>query len=39
MKQPEYSEGPEALKNFEEGMKAGGPSFRVLCERVGIPRH
>jgi hypothetical protein len=22
MKQPEYTEGPEALKNFEEGMKA-----------------
>jgi hypothetical protein len=22
MKQPEYKEGPEALRNFEEGMKA-----------------
>jgi hypothetical protein len=22
MKQPEYREGPEAQKNFEEGMKA-----------------
>jgi hypothetical protein len=22
MKQPEYEEGPQALENFEEGMKA-----------------
>jgi hypothetical protein len=22
MKQPEYTEGPEALENFKEGMKA-----------------
>jgi hypothetical protein len=22
MKQPEYTEGPKALENFEEGMKA-----------------
>jgi len=22
MKQPEYTEGPEALENFQEGMKA-----------------
>jgi hypothetical protein len=22
LKQPEYAEGPSALKNFEEGMKA-----------------
>jgi hypothetical protein len=31
MKQPEYTEGPEALENFKEGMKA---LFKVPKESV-----
>jgi hypothetical protein len=31
MKQPEYREGPEALENFKEGMKA---LFKVPKEKV-----
>jgi hypothetical protein len=31
MKQPEYTEGPEALENFKEGMKA---LFKVPKDKV-----
>ncbi len=35
MKQPEYTEGPEALKNFERGMIA---LFKVPKTAIGTAR-
>jgi hypothetical protein len=35
MKQPEYTEGPEALKNFEQGMIA---LFKVPKAAIGKAR-
>lgn len=35
MKQPEYTEGPEALENFERGMIA---LFKVPKDSVGKPQ-